>query len=150
MRMRIAIAGVAVAMLAGCSGGSSSAIDLSRQVCGLQLATDDGFVIVDGRCHPQPALPVGIYAEPRQSSQALARAETGAVLKAKCYELGESIVDATSQGSDHWIEIDLGAALGSASGKVKVVDGINLGGGDFAYIPDTWVDGDGGLPACTG
>lgn len=120
----------------------------SGLVCGQELSATPAHVVVDGRCDSQPDKPVGIYAEPIQSSQALARAATGAQLPASCRVSGQYIRDADQQGTIWWVRVDLGRALAAKDGRVSVIPGITLGGGDAAYIPDIWVDGDGALPKC--
>jgi hypothetical protein len=165
-RRRRAGALLAAFALTACGGGgsstpapnSSSAVapspdgpsspDYSQRVCGDELQAPEGMVVVDGRCDNEPEQPAGVYAEPSRKSRALGQAATGALLPGTCVASGEYTQDAAGVGSELWVRFDLGQALGS--GSVTPIEGGNLGGGDIAYIPETWVDGDDQLDACPG
>lgn len=114
-----------------------------EMVCDDELESKRGTVIVDGRCDADPNAPVGVYGEPSQQTDALAAAITGTVLRAECLEGGDLIVDASGDGSKKWVKFDFGAAYSDLDILAQ-----NVGGGDYAYIPEAWVDGEERLPNC--
>jgi hypothetical protein len=116
---------------------------VQEMVCDDELKSKPGTVVVDGRCDNDPSAPVGLYGEPNQLTDALASAVTGTVLRAECLESGDLIQDASGAGSEKWVRFDFGAAYNELDILTE-----NVGGGDIAYIPEAWVDGDERLQNC--
>lgn len=138
----VSAAGSLALLLSGCTDEGPKE-NTSQQVCGDELDTREGMVVVDGRCDTDPTAPIGVYTGPDQSTRAFATATTGAELFAYCVTEGEPIQDLSGEGGTQWVQIDSGRSQDNLDFDREA----GVGDGPL-YIPGAWVDGEQGLKAC--
>lgn len=94
----------------------------------VSLDLQEGQVVVDGACDPDPSAPVGIYPEATQQAQSIDQVETGDVLEAECVQNDGQERANTQEKSTAWVRVSTDNGTG--------------------MIPEVWVRGEESLSEC--